>query len=425
MFKRKGGDPMHFFQSRLKENLHRLIFLFAFSQSFIFAYDYDLSVIGIAFYTEAIGRLSITSIDSLKNDLKLNFIPLNNFIVPDHIPPKILKIIESPDKSYGAVSLIYSLNDCLFSYESILKECNSKIKIIYTMIDSSCIPSQNVSLINEHFDAIVVPDLWQVETYQKAGINVPIFVLPCLIYLKKFLDQPVRMFKQHSQQPFIFGTSAAFVPRKNHLNLLEAFIQEFGNSPDVRLKLHGRWGSEEALRERVKQAGVTNVEIINKTMTQKEYDKFLTSLDCYAFLSKGEGYSITPREALACGIPCILSNNTAHTTLCNSGFVKAVPCPILEPASDCLDCCYFYNCKISAIRQALHQVYHAYPKYLEKALQGRKWVRQFDLRSLKPYYLSLVKPKRVILGHENKVGIDFLMTNSQTLFNKYQELLNQ
>ena len=329
------------------------LLIFTFSHSFIFAYQHDLSIMGFAIYTEALGRLSITSIDSLKDELKLNFIPVDNIIDPVFIPPKVLKIIYNKNKKYGAVSLMYQYS------EKNLKECNSKIKILYTMFDSSAIPPGLGLWYNDHFDAIVVPDEWLVDTYRNAGVTIPIFVLPCPISLKEFLHKPLH--KRDLNQPFIFGTSGSFVPRKNHITLLEAFIQEFGQTPDVKLRLHGRWGLEDqALHERIKETGVTNVEIINKTITQDEYISFLTSLDCYAFLSKGEGFSITPREALACGIPCILTNNTAHKTLCNSGLVRSVPSPLLEPSYHCNDCGYFFNCTISEVRQALRDVYTHY-----------------------------------------------------------------
>ena len=74
------------------------------------------------------------------------------------------------------------------------------------------------------------------------------------------------------------------------------------------------------------------------------------------------------------------------------------------------------------VRKALRDVYENYQKHLTKAALGRVWVKQYCVESLKPKYLNLVRPKLVILGPDNKITDQHLMTNSKTLFNKYQQL---
>ena len=45
-----------------------------------------------------------------------------------------------------------------------------------------------------------------------------------------------------------------------------------------------------------------------------------------------EGFSITPREALAMKKPCILSNNTAHKKMCAKKYAYGVKSEIKESA---------------------------------------------------------------------------------------------
>ncbi len=390
----------------MKKIIYLIAILTLYFKSLVIA-QHDLTVIGLGIYTEALGRLSITTIDMLKDDVKLNYIPSLNAVFPDFVAPEIWNIMIHPDKSYGNVSLIYQPD------ENILKTCNSKIKILYTMIDSPAVNPGDFNGLNEYFDLMVVPDEWLVDVYRKGGVKIPIFVLPCPIYLGEFFSQPP---KYHDKHNFVFGSSGCFVPRKNHITVLEAFIQEFGNNPYVKLKLHGRWGSEDStLRERINQIGINNVEIINQTITQQDFIKFMTSLDCYVFLSKGEGYSITPRESLACGIPCILSNNTAHKNLCDSGFVTAVPSEILE--------CGFYNCLVDDARNAMRNVYDNYQESLKIAARAKDWVKKYDQHQLKHLYLSLIKPKKIVLGKINKIEEEQLITNSEELYQKYCQLI--
>ncbi len=152
----------------------------------------------------------------------------------------------------------------------------------------------------------------------------------------------------------------------------------------------------------------------------------MNSLDCYVSFAKGEGFGIPPREAMALGVPVILSDNTAHTTICQSGNVISVPSKIRMPA-------YYdhlqkyvgdnYNCTLSDACNALNNVYVNYCAYLQNVSKAREWVQQYSYKNLATLFKTLVKPDEVLLGTINYVGDGVLVTNSQTLYEKYLHLL--
>ncbi len=67
----------------------------------------------------------------------------------------------------------------------------------------------------------------------------------------------------------------------------------------------------------------------------------------------------------------------------------------------------------------MHDVFHNYAFYLEKAARGRKWVKQYLHERLSDKYLNLVKPLSIVLGKENIIGDNILITNSKALYKKY------
>jgi glycosyltransferase involved in cell wall biosynthesis len=298
-----------------------------------------------------------------------------------------------------------------------------------------------------------------IDVYKKSGVTKPIFVLPLPLMLQDFLN-----LKQQKtpHTPFVFGMVGGFWARKNHMRVLEAFTAEFGNRTDVKLKLHGRFGEPniiKALEDKIKADNLTNVELIVGPYNWTDYVNFYNSIDCYVLLSMGEGFSITPREALACGKPCILTKNTAQITLCAVPGVRAVRSDILVPAIyDChyenygfnydqqfieesnvnlsntpsvddeiswrsAPIGYQFDCKVIDARRAMRDVYKNYPKYLKKAQKGREWVTRYLPENLLNKYLSLIKPQSVVLGAENIVGDTFLMTTSTELYEKYQSII--
>ncbi len=411
--------------------------------------SYDLTILGHVKYRESLARIPISLTGLLKDSLTINFIPTPGPYDFRDVPSDIAEILRNPDKTPGNVALLF---DELWRLEAVPADYvpkESLIKIAYSMIEGTAIPERWVQLLNKKFDLVLVPDDYYVGVYQNCGVHIPIFSLPHGIDLEEFLNEPVR---KKASKPFVFGSSGLFIKRKNQKLLVEAFHREFGNDPSVQLKIHGRdsWDFEcemKAIREIInglppsdcvpvqpKSGGVSkgtqrltpNIEIIHASFSKKQYKKFLKSLDCYVLLSKGEGFSLTPREALALGKPCIISDNTAHRTLGKTGYVYAVPSQIQEPSLQSGMGGYIgfdFNCLVSDVQKALREVYNNYQLYVQKAQEGRIWVEQYLWKNRKAKFLNVIKPKEVILGDENKLTDDFLMTTSKKLYAKYKKLI--
>lgn len=396
---------------------------------FIGQSGYDLTVIGRVQFADGIGRHAIEIMDTIADSLKVNFLSMcGNFGCIDFkdVPGSIQAIIQTPFNYCGSVSLyVDSLGFSIARFMQ--KVASSKIKIAYSVFEATRIPMRWVFTLNKNFDAVVVPDAFLEEVYRNCGVEIPIFVLPLPIYIDKFLEKPL---KAMPDKPFTFGMSAQFLQRKNHMLLLEAFVQEFGNNPAVRLYLHGRNGDNKIVQDlhnKIKKSGCKNAFIVQKSLGADGYIDFLSSLDCYVFVSSGEGFSITPREALACGIPCILSDNSAHRTICKTSYLASVPALVPQRIRFSKkykdNYGYLFSPTVKDVRKALRDVYNNYGYWLEKAYQGREWVKQYQPENLKAKYVSLIKPKQVLLGDRNIVESDYIMTSSRQLYQKYKSLL--
>lgn len=387
--------------------------------------SYDLTLVGLAQFADGLGRLSISIMDCLKDKLSINFISTHKRSSKKDIPEDILNIINNPDKAPGRVALLtFQPWSRSAMYVDAMPE--SPIKIAYSMLEGTRIPAQWVTIFNKQFDAVVVPDNYYVDVYKKSGVQIPIFVIPCPLYLDDFLKTTPKINKDYYKKVFTFGCSANFIPAKNFTLLIKAFAQSFGNNPNFKLVLHGRYAHQETLQEiynLIHFYKLDNVEVVKKMISQEEYINFLDNIDAYVLFSKGEGFSITPREALARGIPCIISNNTAHKTICNTGFVRPVNSYIKTPAvySNLTGKCgYNFDSNLQDACDALKEVYQHYHIYKKRALSGRQWVKQYRHKNLKARYYTLIKPRKVILADANIITDDCLVTNSRILYEKYQ-----
>lgn len=386
--------------------------------------SYDLTLVGRWKWRDSMARTPIGIADCLKDDLKINFInvePYHDLDLHD-TPPQLVEIAAGTDKRAGKVALLvdhtwYRWNQP-YTYVP-----DSDIKIAYSMIEATRLPEVAVNILNSRFDAVVVPDPWLIEVYRNSGVTKPIFVIPHGIYLDDFLNRPIKK-KRH--KTFTFGMSAGFWPWKNHIKVLKAFANEFKNREDVQLVMHGRNGDIDELKAFIKKEKVRNVKIIVKEFSQEEYISFLSKLDCYLFLSRGEGFSITPREAMAMGIPCILSNNTAHKTICNTGLVVPVEANIARPAyydSFSSMCGVNFDCRIFDVVMALKEMYQNYKKYIGQAESARNWTKQYLYSNLRDSFLTLIKPKDVQIAQEDTIDNGVIRTTSQELYHKYHAFI--
>ncbi len=276
--------------------------------------------------------------------------------------------------------------------------------------------------MNNNFDGLLLADEWLIDVYKSSGVDLPMFVLPLCLDLKPFLIKEKKKLDRRS--PFIFGFSAGMYRHKNQEKLARAFASVFKGRADVILKIHTRFAKGvESIKKSIESLDAPNIIFFEKAYSRNEYIDFISSLDCYVSLSMGEGFSIIPREALAAGIPCILSNNTAQQTICNTGFVYSVTSSIQVPVNRSNRAGFFFDTSFEDAKNAFSIVYNNYDLYLQKALGGKEWVQQYLTDSLKPKYLSLVKPKKVILSDCNTIGDTYIKTDSVALYEKYQKLL--
>ncbi len=390
----------------------------------------DLTIVGPIDVTDSLGRLSLGVADIVKNELHINHSRVPGDYILNGISPDLKSIIENPDKTPGNIAILnYSVYWNKINFSDYVPE-TSYIKIAYSMIESTAIPQEWVSILNEKFDLVVVPDEFYQEVYANSGVSIPIFALPHGVFIEELLKET--SLKKESGD-FVFGCNSVLFPRKNQHLLIEAFHKEFAHEPNVKLKLHGKWAHKtylNAMRQQLEQFNNTSIELVHFNSSEAECLDFYRSLDCYVLVSKGEGFSMTPREALAAGIPCILSNNTAHKTIIDSGYVYPVPSDIKLPA-DYLghygkaDCGYQFDCKCEDVQKALREVYKNYTYYKDKAKEGKIWVQQYLWKNLKPKFLNLFKPKKVILGDRDIITNEYIMTRSQALFKKYSVISNE
>jgi glycosyltransferase involved in cell wall biosynthesis len=376
-------------------------------------------------FADGIGRSSIGLIDVLKNLFSIQYCrwgvcefkdvseSIHNITTRKYRNPAKVLIFEAP------------LLDSHTSEFPLLPDAD--IRIAYSMFESTKIPQEWVVILNTLFDMVVVPDSFLVDVYKNCDVRIPIFVIPLGMDLDIWLDQSY-LHSKAKNQPFTFGNLSSITPRKNQITLLNAFAKEFGNDPNVRLLLNGRTTEShylQLLQKTISSLDLHNVTITNIALRKSDYVRVLKSLDCYVSPSLGEGFSLQPREALAIGLPSIVTDNTAQSTICLSKYVRSVPSQIPVNAiytgwPDPMG--LQFNCSIEDLATAMRDVYENYTSHAYTAFEARAWIKQYAYDNLQQLYKTLILPQKVLLSDRNEIKEGVLYTISPTLKQKYEKL---
>ena len=90
--------------------------------------------------------------------------------------------------------------------------------------------------------------------------------------------------------------------------LVKAFILAARNNPTLRLILGGTGSQEEKIRRMVRESGIEDQIRFLGYISQLELPKIYQSSDVYISASHSDGSSVSLMEALACGIPVLVSD---------------------------------------------------------------------------------------------------------------------
>lgn len=190
-----------------------------------------------------------------------------------------------------------------------MEGCGSEIKIGSTMTEADRICDEWVVNCNS-LDYLILPNNWQKEVFQKCGVKTPIWVIPfgSEVNIFKYKKRPKRKI-------FTFGTIGYMMPtrvekdRKNFWKLIQAFISEFEPDEPVRLLIKSS-SLESGFYKYWKDPRII---LDNKRVSREELRDIYYQMDCFVFPSRGEGVGQPPREAMATGLPCILTNWSSLT----------------------------------------------------------------------------------------------------------------
>lgn len=204
-----------------------------------------------------------------------------------------------------------------------LAQIDSPLQVTYTVFETDKCPI----LWRDIFNAPNIAENWvscdfHLDAYASQGIDKnKLRVINFGVDSNRF-NPSVEPLEIIGKTKFTIGTALDWSVRKNPQGMVTAFLQEFGNDPDVSLliKSYTGYGDEAAANGIKKEIASMKAMLRSKAKIlfvsdYLHYDlmpAFHRSCDVWLNLSRGEGWDLGSIQSLACGVPVVGADNTSH-----------------------------------------------------------------------------------------------------------------
>lgn len=253
-----------------------------------------------------------------------------------------------------------------------IASAKGKIKILYTMLEGDTVPES----WKPHLAAaskIIVPTTFVQQSFKNAGFESTVVPLG--------FDQEVfRYVERKEKKPYTFLHYEAFQNRKGWQEVLDAWMLSLHEETfDARLILKTIKPWNEIPAEEVSQF-TYNVEVISGKLPHHALFDILAEVDCFVFPSRGEGFSLPPLEAMATGLPTVITKGHSHMDYYNEDCMYGVEADIKIPAtySDWENQGYFVRCSATRLAEVLKHVYTHRDEAKAKGKLASEYVKRYS-----------------------------------------------
>lgn len=259
-----------------------------------------------------------------------------------------------------------------------LIKLESPYRIIYTMFESDKIPDDWHSYL-ESADLILVPSRWCASVFKKAGFDTKVVPLGYNDKIYKFKE---RINKRVNKQTFNFLHYNAFNIRKGFPEVFKAFTQEFDKTEPVKMIFKTTQRPEQIPPPFNNLEGnYPNIEVITGSIPQRDMQSLMERSDCFVFPSRGEGFGMTPLEAMATGMPTIVPNAHGISEYFNELYMYEVKvestCPALYSRYKGVDVGNMVVCDVKDLQRQMRYVYEHQKDALEKGKLASEYVKNW------------------------------------------------
>jgi glycosyltransferase involved in cell wall biosynthesis len=208
-------------------------------------------------------------------------------------------------------------------------------KLAYVPWEESLVPLDMVRLLNDKFQGVLVETHFVAKALIDSGVRLPIRVMGCAPDLHDYAALGVEragaptLRRPSKAGPFVFLHVSSCFPRKGVDALLAAYAKAFRRDDPVRLVIKGFPNPhndvpEQIARLRGLHPDAPEIVMINRDLPANELVELYRGADAMVLPTRGEGFGVPAVEALAAGLPLIVTGYSGPTDFAGPDVARQV-----------------------------------------------------------------------------------------------------
>lgn len=266
----------------------------------------------------------------------------------------------------------------LYHHPYSIMRLQNPIRILYTMFESSKLPGDWKEYL-DYATKIIVPSRFVQKLFSDIGYEAEVVPLGYNSRVFNFIDRG--KVKRDERKDFVFLHYNAFNVRKGFLEVYNAFVKAFEPTEPVKLYLKTTHPNPRAVMP-IMKAQYPNIIIDNTIMKEAELAALCGESDAFIFPSRGEGFGITPLEAMATGLPTIVPNAHGISEYFNANYmyeakVEDYEAPAIYSRYKNQDVGHMIKCDVDQLAKQMRWIYEHQDEAREVGNRASDYVKQW------------------------------------------------
>jgi glycosyltransferase involved in cell wall biosynthesis len=212
-------------------------------------------------------------------------------------------------------------------YPVLLLEDDYRLCLALFFWEESHVPAKTIRLLAKGFDGIISPTRTVTHALIDSGLNIPVATIGQPVDLAPYTALAASRPARGGVTTFLHVSSC--FKRKGVDVLLAAWARAFTAADNVRLVIKTFPNPHNDVEQQVTALRSDNprlaaIEIVNRDAAAEEMPDFYAAADVMVLPSRGEGYNLPALEAMAAGLPLIVTGHGGHRDFCGPGEARMI-----------------------------------------------------------------------------------------------------
>lgn len=185
--------------------------------------------------------------------------------------------------------------------------------------EESQVPTATVALLADSFDAIISPSRSVTNALVDSGLSIPIATIGQPVDVERYAVLAKGTVTRGPETTFLHVSSS--FKRKGIDVLLSAWAKAFTSADTVKLVIKTFPNPHNDVEEQVAvlrahHPDLAPIVVVNRDVDIEEMPRFYEEADVMVLPTRGEGYNLPALEAMAAGLPLIVTGHGGHRDFC-------------------------------------------------------------------------------------------------------------